>query len=340
MTTLKDPKEFIFTPNALATAGVAAVEKMHGLAGASMNLGIPGPQSYFVPSMPGQLNLILAQTHHYKTQMLRLIARNYANQLKEQQRQELVLFVQVEETIEETAYEQIAMYSDGEEYAGRLARGEYRDWNNVLKASVGILSDPVFYLGESILSNPDEMPPLTVGNMAAAADHIQNRMFDHPMRFAGIFVDYLQAIPFDPAMIKLDPALREKRLQIRHAVYELRRFARKYQCPLWLGVQAKQKLDKPAGEKMRIPTIYDGEESSSIAQRADRIIQLWMPKNDYTIGSKFFHNGIEYQVKENMLFLKVGKQKGGLPSGKAWCMEVDFMNNEMRPDPQYHGGRT
>src|SRR3990167_4197314 len=137
MTTLKDPKEFIFTPNALATAGVAAVEKMHGLAGASMNLGIPGPQSYFVPSMPGQLNLILAQTHHYKTQMLRLIARNYANQLKRQNRDEIVLFVQVEESIEESAYEQIALYSDGAERAGQLARGLFHDWNNVLRASIG-----------------------------------------------------------------------------------------------------------------------------------------------------------------------------------------------------------
>lgn len=331
-----DTKHFIFTPNVVASKGVQAIEQMKSLAGASMDIGIPGVNNYFVPSMAGQLNLVIAQTSNYKTQLLRLIASNYANQLKRQQREEIVLFIQVEESIEEAAYEQIALYSDGSETAGKLARGVYNNWDNVLKASTKMLTDPIFYLGESILENPDEMPPLTVENMRAAADYIQEGMFDTPMRFAGVFVDYLQAIPFDAAAIKGDPALREKRLQIRETIYSLRRMARKYQCPLWLGVQAKQKLEGAPSKTMKIPGIYDGEESSSIAQRADRIIQLWMPKNDYTPGTKLSHGGFDYTVKEDMLFLKVGKQKGGLPSGRAWCMDIDFVRNELIPNPMYH----
>lgn len=336
MNTSETSAKFIFTPNIVASKGVQAIEKMHSLAGASMDIGIPGIRDYFVPSMPGQLNLVIAQTHHYKTQFLRLVARNYVKQLKEQQRSEIVLFIQVEESIEEAAYEQIALYSEGKETAGGLARGVYQDWNNVLKASVGMLSDPIFYLGESILDNPDEMPPLTVQNMSAAASYIQSGMFDEEIHFAGIFVDYLQAIPFDASLIKNDPALREKRLQIRDTIYELRRFARKYQCPLWLGVQAKQSLDYAPSKHMRIPGIYDGEESSSIAQRADRVIQLWMPKNDFTPGTVLSHGGLEYVVKEDMIFVKVGKQKGGLPSGRAWCMDIDFSKNELTPNPFYH----
>lgn len=331
-----EPSKFVFTPNVVATKGVQAIEKMHSLAGASMDIGIPGVKEYFVPSMPGQLNLVIAQTHHYKTQFLRLVARNYVNQLKRQNRAEIVLFVQVEESIEEAAYEQIALYSDGEETAGQLARGVYHSWENVLRSSVKMLTDPLFYLGESILDNPDEMPPLTVQNMSNAADYIQNGMLAEKVNFAGIFVDYLQAIPFDATTIRNDPTLREKRLQIRETIYSLRRMARKYQCPLWLGVQAKQNLEGAPSKTVKIPGIYDGEESSSIAQRADRIIQLWMPKNDFTPGTTFTHGGIDYRVKENMLFLKVGKQKGGLPSGRAWCMDIDFERNELTPNPMYY----
>jgi len=78
-----------------------------------------------------------------------------------------------------------------------------------------------------------------------------------------------------------------------------------------------------------MPGIYDGEESSSIAQRADRILQLWMPKMTATIGSLIEHGNLQFTVEEDMLLIKVGKQRGGHPSGRIFAYRVDFARNEL-----------
>ena len=80
-----------------------------------------------------------------------------------------------------------------------------------------------------------------------------------------------------------------------------------------------------------IPGIYDGEESSAIGQRSDRIIQLWMPKMTHTIGSTINYNGMSFLVEEDLIFIKVGKQRGGLPSGKTWQCKIDFQKNIIAP---------
>ncbi|MCA9368569.1 hypothetical protein KC887_10095, partial [Candidatus Kaiserbacteria bacterium] len=93
----------------------------------------------------------------------------------------------------------------------------------------------------------------------------------------------------------------------------------------------KQQLNNPIGPNMLIPGVYDGEESSSIAQRTDRSISLWMPKQTHQIGQRLAYAGKEYEVTENMMWVKVLKQRGGLPSGRMWPCELDFKSNSIKP---------
>jgi hypothetical protein len=40
------------------------------------------------------------------------------------------------------------------------------------------------------------------------------------------------------------------------------------------------------------------------------------------------------KVEENVLFIKVNKQRGGLPSGATWLCRIDFARNEIAPEAQ------
>jgi len=85
-----------------------------------------------------------------------------------------------------------------------------------------------------------------------------------------------------------------------------------------------------------LPGVYDGEETSSIAQRLDRVISLWMPKQTHPVGFTInIGDGSYFKVDENQLWVKVCKQRGGLPAGKTWRCIIDFKTNtiakEMTP---------
>ena len=123
----------------------------------------------------------------------------------------------------------------------------------------------------------------------------------------------------------------QRRLQVRSDIYRLRQAALQFNCPVIVAVQAKQNLEGTYGNS-RIPGIYDGEESSSIGQRCDRIIQLWMPKMTHPLGEELKLNDHQtITVTKELLLVKVGKQRGSLPSGMTWRCQVDFARNEITP---------
>ncbi len=332
-----------YSPPQVSAAGIEGIKRLQSYAGAAMSLGIPSIEDYFVPSIPGQLNLVIAQTSHGKTVFMNHIASNYARQLSVQERDEVVVFVHLEESVEEAAYNMLAQETyrlAGEngtvpETADGLARGIVNSWGNLEIASVTISGIPIFRVGESIFQEYANAPELTLSNADRVIEYIAQEKMGRKVGIAGIFVDYLQAIPFETELMRNDHTLRQKRLQIKNLVYRLRRMGRKYQTTVWTGVQARQDLKYTPGGKMLIPGVYDGEESSSIGQRADRSIQLWMPKVNYTVGSTFTHNGMAFEVLENGLFIKVGKQRG-LPAGRTWYTSIDYPSGGIVPNPDYH----
>jgi hypothetical protein len=165
--------------------------------------------------------------------------------------------------------------------------------------------------------------------------YMVDELMGRKLTVAAVFVDYIQALPIDPE-IKQAVRDQQRRLQVRSDVYRFRQMARYFDCPLIYGSQAKQVLQGTAGPNMLIPGNYDSEETSAIGQRSDRIISLWMPKNTHTIGSTIDHKNIEFTVSEDMIWVKVGKQRGGHPAGRAWMCRVDYQKNLMEPDRNFH----
>lgn len=323
-----DPKEAIYTPQQVSTYGMTAIKNARDNAMRGLGISIAEIRDYFAPVLPGQVCAIIAQTSHYKSGFLHYLEHEAANQLMAEGREdEILIHVSVEECVEEQAFLEFARYS-GEE-AGQLARGEVQDWNRLMEAAIKVGSVPIYRIGDS-LARAEDMPNLYMSNMIRAIKTLVEDLFDWKPKVAGLFFDYLQAFPFDPEH-KAAPQEGKRRLQVREDIYRLRMAAAYYKCPVFVAVQAKQHLDG-ASPPIMLPGIYDGEESAAIAQRCDRIITLWMPKQTHPVGTPIMHGSYNFVVEENMLWLKIAKQRGGLPSGKTWPCRIDFRTNTIAPE--------
>lgn len=332
---MSDPKEFapeksVYTPLEVVKLARHAITDIRENAQRAISIGISGIKDYFAPMLPGQVCAVIAQTSHYKSGFLDCIEYHAARQLMDESRyDEALIHVSVEECVEEQAYRMLGRESGDE--AGALARGQVQDWDRLEAAAVRVGSVPIYRIGDS-LARAEDMPNLYLSNMVRSIKALADgQVTGDPIRIAALYFDYLQAFPIDPET-KGAVQDQQRRLQVRSDIYRLRKTAAYFRCPVFVAVQAKQKLDGAPGSNMLIPGIYDGEESSSIAQRCDRVIQLWMPKQTHTIGATLTHNSLSFRVEENLLWVKVGKQRGGLPSGKVWKCRINFTRNLIAPE--------
>ena len=319
------PESAVYTPQQAAKYGLEQIDEIRQNQAASIALGVPSISDYFAPVRPGQITFVQAQTHQYKSGFCRMWARLAAEQLNTQERfGECIVHVSVEECIEEQAFQELAHYSDEE--PGGLARGNVQDWTKLKRAAIQVGKLPIYRIGDS-LARPEDLPNLYLSNIIRSIQALQETQRKKP---AAIFVDYLQALPIDPEVMKMQ-ADKRRHLQVRQDVYRLRQASVFFKAPVIVAVQAKQTL-QGAQPPIMIPGMYDGQDTSAIAQRADRIISLWMPKVTHAVGQHISAGNYNFTVSENQLWVKVVKQRGGLPSGKAWPCIVDYRSNTIRPD--------
>lgn len=323
------PSTAVYTPPEVVSYGKQAIEDVKENERRGLGIGIEGIEDYFAPLRPGQLGVILAQTSNYKTGMLHYLQTAAIRQLERQGRDEILIHVSVEESIEEQAY--LLLGRELGQSAGDLARGKVRDWNELTRAAIALGTIPVYRIGES-LARAGDFPYLSISNMIRAIEPLRSGEIDgHKREIAGLFFDYLQAFPFDDEVKRRGMRMDQRRLQVREDIYRLRQAAAYFNCPVWVAVLAKQEL-KGATGMLQLPGLYDAYETSEIASRADRMISQWMPKMTHPLGTEVRHNGqYLFTVEEDLIMFKVLKQKPGLPSGKSWLCRINFDKNLIVP---------
>jgi replicative DNA helicase len=325
-----DPTTAVYTPPEVSQYAIDAIREVKGKATRGIAMPIALIRDYFAPVLPGQVTVVQAQTSQYKSGFLHFWEKHAAQQLMDDKRfDEAIIHVSVEECVEEQGFLMLARMTG--ETAGDLARGKVQDWSKLEQAAAKIGTIPIYRIGDS-LARAEDMPNLYLSNMYRAINElVSGRVTGTPIKPALITFDYLQAFPIDPEVGKAE--IKDRRnLQVREDFYRLRQLAGYFKCPVVVAVQAKQELEQKNINGPRMPGMYDAQDSSAIAQRADRIISLWMPKVTYPVGSFIEINGTKMKVEENMIFVKVNKQRGGLPSGQSWLCRVDFSQNEIAPD--------
>jgi hypothetical protein len=331
----KTPSDFrssVYSPHETAMVGYNAAKRAaeHAQSGIELNVpdtgytNSPSVSEYFAPLLPWEICAILAQTAMGKSLFTNWWIRQAARQLKEQKREEIIIHVSLEETIEAQAFQEYARILNVK--TSDLARGKIVDWENMQWAMTQIDGIPIWRIGDSS-ERSESAPELYLTNIyRCIRELIKGNVTGDTFKPALVVIDYLQALPIDPE-VKSATIDQRRRLQVRSDVYRLRAMTTHLGCPIIVCVQAKQHLEGN-NPPMMIPGIYDGEESASISQRFDRIISLWMPKVTHVIGSTIQCENRAISVTDNNVFLKVNKQRGGLPTGRIWELKICYDTQE------------
>ena len=317
-----DPSLALYSPTDVANIGIERIRFLHENRHRTIPIHVEAMQDYFAPLAPGQLCAVIAQTSNYKSGFMDSWAEFLAKRFANAENDEIVIKVDVETLVDEHAITHYARYS-GIELAD-LSRGNVDNFDSVNKAWLKVASEDVHYIGGSI-ARADQIETLPLSRIKETIRYARDTAYGRKMKIVAIFVDYLQALPIDKHTKRSD-VTNARRLQVRDDIYQLRNIAAVFDCPVVVGVQAKQKLNEGYGKSIKLPSVYDGEESSAIAQRADRIITLWMPKQSETLGDEIHFSGRSLIVDDNHLFVKVAKQRGGLPAGRFWPCAINYEN--------------
>jgi hypothetical protein len=209
-----------------------------------------------------------------------------------------------------------------------FARGSFTDWARMKWAKSIIDGVPVWRIADSA-ATPENAPELTLSNIyRAIRELVDGNITGEKWKPAAIVIDYLQVLPIDPE-IKRASFHDQRRLQVAADVERLRKMTIHLGCPVIVPLQAKQELAGNNAPYM-IPGVYDGMETSAIATRFDRIISLWLPKTSYLVGQTVSdkEKTRSLTIREDQAFIKVNKQRGGLPAGKTWELRVDYQKQE------------
>lgn len=319
----------IYAPNETSTLGLKQSEQAAAASAFGIELDIPGTnpnfKDYFAPLLPWEICAVQAQTSNGKTMFTNFWTRQIAEQLARQKRDEVIVYVSLEETIEAMAFTEFGRIL--EVRPADLARGAYGskpdERNKLLMAKSEIDGIPVWRVAQSA-ETPENAPELTLSNIYRAIQElVSGRVTGEKWKPATVIIDYLQVLPIDQE-IKVAKWEEQRRLQVAKDVERLRNMTTHLQCPVIVPLQAKQEL-KGANSPYMIPGTYDGNETSSIATRFDRILSLWMPKTSYPVGTTQSNkDGVSITVREDQAFIKVNKQRGGLPAGMVWELKIDY----------------
>lgn len=330
MTTTKNPRAAIHTPAETARLTVQRIQDMEQSRHRAMPFFVDKIRGYFADLMPGDTCGVLAQTSNFKTGAMTIWERQLAAYLRNQGRENEVIFhVDVENTVEALGMSEAARLS--RHTVADLSRGNVHNWAAVIQAADAIAGIEVYRIADRL--GKDDIPDLYLSNIYRAIDYaVSGKLYDRPLKPAAIFIDYLQALPLDPEVKRSTSDIeKQRRLQVREDLYRIRRMGNYFSCPVIVGIQAKQHLaGNSAGTAM--PGVYDGEETSAIAQRLDRLVSLWMPKMTHTLGDTIRLGTNSYDVTETLLLVKVLKQRGGLPSGRAWVCNIDYDKGIVRAE--------
>lgn len=295
---------------------------------------LPGMDDYFGAVLPGEIVMVQAQSHNYKTGFMKSWAHRFANYLIERGRDEIVIWIDTETPMDHIALSQMARLA-GETLPNIIYRGGY-DPKQMLMAAREISKGKLFNIASTL--GVDDVEDITLTNINNAMKMLVNGTFDGTKhKIAAIFIDYLQALPFDPAIKRQKDIDSQRRLQVSQDVNTCRRMGSMYNAPVILGVQAKQimtgrlrtratKYDKAEGleTELEIPGFFDGQETSNIGQRADRILSLAMPKQQYSRGTQWTYRDHIWTVDDGLLVVQVHKQRlEGLASGDVFIYQID-----------------
>ena len=108
---------------------------------------LPAIKDYFAPLLPWEICAVQAQTSNGKTLFTNFWERQIVKQLEEQKRDEIIIHVSLEESIEAMAFQEYGRIL--EQQPANFARGNFTDWAKMQWAMGKIDQTPIWRIGDS-----------------------------------------------------------------------------------------------------------------------------------------------------------------------------------------------
>ena len=304
----QDPEDLVFNAASTHTAAVQFMQQAMDPTRRACSLGLGSAfERVFLPLMPGELVSIIGLSGNMKSSMMQYCLRTQAEELHRTGREgkEFVCFVSWEQSIEAMGLADISREIGVP--VDQLARGDGIDqeWidTNVLPLLGRLSSRAVLNIGSSGM-RPNVKAPLTLDAVGKVLRWYCEVTGWH---CHCLYLDYMQAI--DTA----SGDNLERRLEVRENVFRAKNLAFELGCPVIAAVQAKQTV---LANKHKLPGRYDGEETSGLAQRSDRILTVWYPLATEDEGSHVTIGPLkDEEVTPNLFILGIAKQKFGVSHG-------------------------
>jgi hypothetical protein len=323
-----NPQAFVFD----MPKGMAAVRDnqtfMAENAHLALQFPIPELRWYFHPSYPGKQTTIQAQSHHGKTNFIDYWAHQAAQELAESGRKGIIIKINTEDSVEMQISAELAKGGAGT--VDDLQTGIIRNPEQYIKVETAVGSLPIVFIGESMGMDDGNAAELYMSNIARLIDFSRKEYFAEEMPIAGIFLDYIHAMPYDPEIKARTNIEATRRTQIMEDENRIRRAAKYFSCPVIVNAQSKQdEALSTNGQMMKIPGFWDIQETSYISQHTDFLYSLWFPKMHYPVGSTQSHRDLPWslKVKDNQMWVKVVKHKGYKNVGQSFPILLDEYGN-------------
>lgn len=266
--------------------------KQHGHL--ALEFPVEGLEKFIPPIQMGEVGVFGAGSHHGKSLFLKHWIFQAQKKIEESKRRAIVAYVSHEDTGEMTAQQQIKKYGGNELL--------YQD-------------DLFLYIGRSFGMKSEDIAELYMTNIIRALEFARLSKFAEPMPFAAIGYDFLQKTPPDPERRKMVTDS-QRRLQVADDSKRIGDAAVYFQCPIVVAAQTGLKSLKtpyaPGGKDvsaMMIPGDGDFEEAKEIYQYADHAYTAWLPRLDYPVGKMVENGNWNFQVTENLFFIRSIKSR-------------------------------
>lgn len=266
---------------------------------AGVETGLSSIDSIMIPMKPGDVIGVIARPGHGKSTFMAYLTRKIARDLLEQKRDnEAAVYISYEQSIEEI--ESYFQLPDALDYnLTDISRGKIAI-DTLIKNSTRRAGLPVWMLGNSI-TRRKVTPRMTFDRVIESLNYMEKEWNQKP---AIIAIDYVQIIPIEKSA--------ERVAQVTEAIMGTKELAKRFGCPILIGVQARREVDD---RKSKLPTAGDCQWASAIEQVADKLFSLWRPiltEDEGTIVGKL--NNSPILATPTLLVAKLLKQRFG-PAG-------------------------
>lgn len=280
-----NPKAYVLTANETWTKREQFLEFIKQNAHLALPFHVEELQKLIPPAYPGENAIILARSHHGKSTVMKDIIFK-AQQSIEGKAGYAVCMVSHEDVAERTAG------SLAHRYDSELL---YRD-------------DQFIHIGRSFGMSNEQVSELHMTNIITALEYGLKK-FGENMNYSMIANDYLQIQPPDPfrrEMINQE----QRRLQMADDMHRWSNVAVHFKCPVFNASQALTKTQRGNyTEKIRIPGAADTEEAKEIYNYADAVYAYWQPKHDHPMGTRIEEGKWDFEVTNDLMFLRILKRK-------------------------------